>query len=79
MASERIEDAFQLLRSEYLDLPDFSLTAADVTRLLDQDRPTTGVILRALTDSRFLEHTRGRFTLAMHDGWGLAEQPAVNR
>ena len=45
MASRRIEDALQLLRSEYSDLPGLSLTAADVARRLGLDRPTTGVIL----------------------------------
>ena len=67
MASQRIEDALQLLRSEYSDLPGLSLTVADVARRLDLDRPTTGVILRALEDSRFLKRApNGRFTRSVH-------------
>ena len=67
MASQRIEDALQLLRSEYSDLPGLSLTVADVARRLDLDRPTTGVILRAIEDSRFLERApNGRFTRSVH-------------
>ncbi len=67
MASQRIEDALQLLRAEYLDMPGLSLTPVEVERLLDLDPPTAEVILQALEDSRFLERTPdGRFTLTLH-------------
>ena len=67
MASQRIEDALQLLRLEYRDMPRLSLTPSEVARLLNLDPPTARVVLRTLEDSRFLERTRdGRFTRAVH-------------
>lgn len=67
MASQRIEDTLQLLRSQYADTPGLSLTAADVARHFSLDRPTAAVLLRALENSRFLERLPdGRFTLAHH-------------
>ncbi len=69
MALHRIEDALQLLRSEYLDMPNLSLTAAEVARILGVAPPTARTLLQALEDSRFLERTRdGRFNLATHQG-----------
>ncbi len=69
MAPQRIEDALQLLRSEYLEMTSLSLTPSEVGRLLDVDPPTVRVVLRALEDSRFLERTRdGRFARAVHQG-----------
>ena len=45
------------------------MTPADVARHFALDRPTAGVLLRALEHSRFLERTPdGRFTLAHHAG-----------
>ena len=67
MASQRIEDTLQLLRSQYSDTPGLSLTPADVARHFALDRPTAGVLLRALEHSRFLERMPdGRFALARH-------------
>ena len=67
MASRRVEDALQVLRSQYAETPGLSLTPADVARFLALDRPTAGVLLRALEHSRFLERLPdGRFTLASH-------------
>ncbi len=67
MVPHRIEDALQLLRSEYQDIPGLSLTPADVARNLRVDRPTAGTILRALEYSHFLTRMPdGRFTLALH-------------
>ncbi len=69
MASQRIEDTLQLLRSQYADTPGLSLTPAEVARHFVLDRTTAGVLLRALEHSRFLERTSdGRFTLARHPG-----------
>ena len=62
MALRRIEDALQLLRAEYLDIPRLSLTPAEVARIVEVDPPTARLLLGALEDSRFLERTRdGRF------------------
>ena len=67
MALHRIEDALQLLRSEYLDMPNLSLTPAEVARILGVTPPTARTLLQALEDSRFLQRTRdGRFNLAVH-------------
>ncbi len=71
MASQRIEDALQLLRAEYLDTPGLCLTPVEVEGLLDLDPPTAEVILQALEDSRFLERTPdGRFALVLHQDQG---------
>ena len=62
MASQPIEDAVQLLRVEYLEMPDLALTPSQVAALLDLDGVTATAVLRALEDSRFLERTpTGRF------------------
>ena len=66
MASQRIEDALQLLRAEYLDMPDLCLTPADVEGLLDLDSPTAEAVLQALEGSDFLERRPdGHFALAV--------------
>ena len=73
MTSQRIEDALQLLRAEYLDMPGLCLTPVEVEGLLDLDPPTAEVILQELEDSRFLERTPdGRFTLARHQDQGVS-------
>lgn len=62
MASQPIEDALQLLRAEYLEMPDLALTPSQVAALLDLDGVTAAAVLRALEDTRFLERTpNGRF------------------
>ncbi len=62
MVSQPIEDAVQLLRVEYLEMPDLALTPSQVAALLDLDGVTAAAVLRALEDSRFLERTpNGRF------------------
>ena len=69
MEPRRIEDALELLRSEYLDMPKLSFTPGEVARILNIDPPTARVLLQTLEDSHFLEHTRdGRFTRAVHRG-----------
>ena len=62
MASQPIEDALQLLRAEYLEMPDLALTPSQVAGLLDLDGVTAAAVLQTLEDSRFLERTPdGRF------------------
>ena len=73
MASHRIEDALQLLRAEYLDMPGLSMTPTQVARLLDLDQPTAEVILEALEGSHFLERIPdGRFAHAQHQDRDVA-------
>ena len=67
MASQPIEDAVQLLRAEYLDMPDLALTPSQVASLLDLDGVTAAAVLQALEDSRFLERTK--------DGHFIHSQP----
>ena len=81
MASQPIEDAVQLLRTEYLEWPDLVLTPSQVAALLDLDGVTAAAVLRVLEDSRFLERTpSGRFiqshnhdfnVAVNHRGWDL--------
>ena len=62
MASQPIEDALELLRAEYLEMPHLALTPSQVAALLDLDGVTAAAVLRALEDSRFLQRTpAGRF------------------
>jgi DNA-binding IclR family transcriptional regulator len=62
MVSQPLEEAVELLRVEYLEMPDLALTPSQVAALLDLDGVTTVAVLRALEDSRFLERTpSGRF------------------
>ena len=58
MATHRIEDALQRLRSEYQDMPRLSLTPGEVARIVNVDPPTARVLLEALADSHFLKPTR---------------------
>ncbi len=64
-----VEDALQLLTSEYLNTPEFSLTPGEVAQLLNIDPLTATVLLQGLEDLQFLEHTSdGRFTSTVdHD------------
>ena len=69
MATHRIEDALQQLRSEYQEMPRLSLTPGEVARIVNVDPRTARVLLDALEDSHFLQRTRdGRFTRAVHHG-----------
>lgn len=69
MSSRLVEDALQLLRSEYLEMTTPTLTPSEVARLLDIDPVTARLVLQALEDSGFLERTRdGRFARAAHPG-----------
>ncbi len=62
MSPQPIEDAVQLLRGEYLEIPGLALTPSDVAALLDLDDVTAAAVLQALEDSGFLERTPdGRF------------------
>ncbi len=57
MSPQPIEDAVQLLRVEYLEIPGLALTPSQVAALLDLDEVTATAVLQALEDSRFLERT----------------------
>ena len=83
MARRRIEDTFQRLRSEYLDIPRLSLTPSQVAQILNVDPPTARGLLHTLEESHFLERTRdGRFARAgprpeLHD-CALCRQPRAH-
>ena len=73
MASQPIEDAVQLLRVEYLEMPHLALTPSQVAALLDLDGVTAAAVLHALEDSRFLERTpNGRFIHSQHHDFDVA-------
>ena len=83
MASHRVEEALQRLRSEFLDAPSLSVTPGDVARILAVDPPTARVVLHALEDAHFLARTRdGRFTRARSHSalsdCALCGQPRAN-
>ena len=62
MVSQPIEEAVELLRVEYLEMPDLALTPSQVAALLDLDGVTAAAVLHTLEDSGFLERTpNGRF------------------
>ena len=62
MASQPIEDAVQLLRVEYLEMPHLALTPSQVAGLLDLNGVTAAAVLQTLEDSGFLERRPdGRF------------------
>jgi hypothetical protein len=48
----------QLVRAEYLEIPDLNLTQPQVERLWNLDIPTTEALLKTLVDARFLRRTR---------------------
>ncbi len=64
-----VEDALQLLTSEYLNRPGLSPTPGEVAQLLNIDPLTATVLLRGFEDLQVLEHTPdGRFTSTVdHD------------
>ena len=67
MASQRIEDALQLLRAEYLDLPGLALTPTQVAALVALDKETAAVLFQALEGSGFLDLRQdGRFVYRQH-------------
>ena len=57
MSSQRIEDSLELLRAEYLEMPDLALTPPQVAALLDLDEMTTTAVLRVLEEAGFVERT----------------------
>jgi hypothetical protein len=56
-----IADCVQLIRSEYLDMPGLQLTNVDAQRLWGLDETTSGVLLDALVQVKFLRRTRDGF------------------
>ena len=76
MSSERIDNALQLLRAEYLDTPDLLLTPGEAAELLDVDRTTALALLEALEDSGFLVLTSDGGSADRKTG---GEQPPVRR
>ena len=52
-----ITDWLQLIRAEYLEIPGLCLTKAEAQRLWGLDEVTTGALLSALEDVKFLRRT----------------------
>jgi hypothetical protein len=57
MADTPINDWLQLIRAEYLEIPDLRLTKAQVERLWGLDSVTSEALLAALVDVTFLRRT----------------------
>jgi hypothetical protein len=57
MADTPINDWLQLIRAEYLEIPDLRLTKAQVERLWGLDSITSEALLAALVDVKFLRRT----------------------
>ena len=61
-SSDRVENAAELLRAEYLEKPALLLTAGEAAKLVAGDRVTAVLALEALEESGFLVLTPdGRF------------------
>jgi hypothetical protein len=60
-ANTHIHDWLQLIRAEYLEIPDLSLTKRQVQRLWNLDEVTTEAVLAALVDVKFLKCTPRQF------------------
>jgi hypothetical protein len=57
-ANSTITDWLQLIRGEYLEIPNLCLTKPEVERLWGLDPDTAEAILAALLDIKFLRRTR---------------------
>jgi hypothetical protein len=58
MPFTELEDAVQLIRMEYVELPGLTLTFWQAQRLWDLSDEVCARALKALTDARFLVRTR---------------------
>jgi hypothetical protein len=64
----KVDDARELLRSEYLELPGLSLTSAQVARLLDLDPPTADDTVSGLVTCGFLTcRSDGRYVRVLDE------------
>jgi len=55
-----IGDWLQIIRGEYLEIPDLALTRAEVRRMWNMDDMTCDALLDALVQARFLRFTRNK-------------------
>ena len=66
-APEPFNDALRRAKTEFLEMPGLTLTAAQAARLLSVDEALCGRVLSALVESRFLAETsNSRFVRADH-------------
>jgi hypothetical protein len=56
-AETHVEDWLMLVRAEYVEMPGLSLTKPQVERLWGLDAVTSGALLAALVDGKFLRRT----------------------
>ena len=67
-ADTYITDWLQLIRAEYLEVPDLCLTKLQVQRLWGLDPLTTDSLLEALVDAKFLRRTGQDAYVRAHGG-----------
>jgi hypothetical protein len=63
-----IADWVQLIRSEYLEMPDLQLTDVEVQRLWGLDATTSEALLDALVYAKFLRRTYDGFYARANGG-----------
>jgi hypothetical protein len=61
-------DWLQLIRAEYLEIPDLCLTKLQVQRLWGLDPLTSDSLLDALVEAKFLRRTNQDAYVRAHDG-----------
>lgn len=67
----KVGDWLQIIRGEYLEIPDMALTRAEIQRMWSLDDMTCDALLDALVQAHFLRLTRrNRY---VHTGCGIGE------
>jgi hypothetical protein len=56
----KVGDWLQIIRGEYLEIPDLALTRAEARRMWSMDDMTCDALLDALVQARFLRFTRNK-------------------
>jgi len=55
-----VSEWLQIIKAEYLEMPDLALTRAEIRRMWSMDDMTCDALLDALVQARFLRLTRNR-------------------
>ena len=56
----KVSDWLQIIRGEYLEIPDLALARAEIRRMWSMDDMTCDALLDALIEARFLRLTRNK-------------------
>ena len=56
----KVNDWLQIIRGEYLEIPDLALTRAEIQRMWSLDDMTCDALLGALVQAQFLRFTRSK-------------------